>query len=127
MSDRTVMLAFTPDANMRAVGEAADAAGCALMLCGSGETPSRGSLPRDRPLVLLAVGPECGATLAAWVAVNGLEGVVGVGLVGVTAPWAEREECRCEGKALFGPCPHDRIPLGFLEPLRGVAERARVG
>ncbi len=84
-----VLLSFSPDANMRAVGEAANAAGLALMLCGPGESPSRGSLPRDRPLVLLAVGSECGATLAAWVDAHGLEGVAGVGIVGVTAPWAE--------------------------------------
>jgi len=116
-----VLLAFTPDANMRAVGEAADAAGLALMLCGPEESPSRWSLPRDRPLVLLAVGPEGGATLAAWVDAHGLEGVAGVGLVGVTAPWAAR--LGCDDPAHKGaPCGR---PLPSLEPLRGVAEQAR--
>lgn len=48
-------------------------------------------------------------------------------VIGATAPWAEREECMCEGKALFGPCPHAGIPLGPLEPLRAAAEMARAG
>lgn len=84
---------------------------------------------QHRPLFLLAIGPEGGAALARWVDAHGLEGVTGVGLVGVTAPWAEREFCcsGCSGVGLRGPCPYDRTPLGPLEGLRAVAERARVG
>ena len=89
---------------------------------------------QHRPLILLAIGPEGGAALARWVEAHGLEGVAGVGLVGVTAPWAER------GAVAFGdvdeptsvyagavPPLTEHLPLGPLEPLRAVAERARVG
>lgn len=87
------------------------------------------------PLILLAVGPEGGAALARWVAEHGLDGVAGVGLVGVTAPWAERTPRTCPACDTLGaPCGSsihydDRrfLPLGPLEPLRAVAERARKG
>ena len=56
------------------------------------------------------------------IATTTLEGVVGVGLVGVTAPWAERIEVAEK----FGFGEIDFLPLGPLEPLREVAERARL-
>ena len=81
------------------------------------------AVKRGEPLILLAVGPEGGATLARWVDAHGLDGVAGVGLVGVTAPWAERGGC--DDPAHKGaPCGR---PLPSLEPLRAVAERARGG
>ena len=42
---------------------------------------------RGDSLILLAVGPDGGAALARWIAEQGLDGVAGVALVGVTAPW----------------------------------------
>lgn len=83
---------------------------------------------QHRPLVLLAVGPEGGAALARWVEAHGLEGVAGVGLVGVTAPWAGRVEPCGYCSACRAPQPAGSyVPLDPLEPLRKVAERARVG
>lgn len=61
---------------------------------------------QHRPLILLAVGREGGAALARWVEEHGLEGVAGVGLVGVTAPWAERGACY--GEWLGGSGGHKR-------------------
>lgn len=99
-----------------------------------------------RPARLIAVGPEGGAALARWVAEHGLDGVTGVGLVSVTAPWAERwasvqaPRCpKCFGERTrpdTDDCKHwicacgwafTPLPLGPLEPLRAVAERARRG
>lgn len=78
---------------------------------------------KHRPLHLLAVGPEGGASLARWVEAHGFEGAEAVGLVGVTAPWAERGGC--DDPAHKGaPCSR---PLPSIEPLRAAAERARVG
>ena len=77
-----------------------------------------------RPLILLAIGPKGGAELARWVDAHGLDGVAGVGLVGVTAPWAER---RCERGCTTEACFYAAdalLPLAPLEPLRAVAERA---
>lgn len=75
------------------------------------------------PLILLAVGPEGGSALARWVEAHGLDGVVGVGLVGVTAPWADRIQ-RVDSRHAQWPCA---LPLGPIEPLHAVAQRARVG
>jgi hypothetical protein len=85
-----------------------------------------------RPARLIAVGPEGGAALARWVAEHGLDGVQGIGLVGVTAPWAERLQGRCSkhyhlcGDEACDPTEH-RLPLGPLEGLRVAVERARRG
>jgi len=83
--------------------------------------------PSVQPAHMLAVGPEGGAALARWVAERGIDGVRGIGLVGVTAPWAER---RASTVREFWRSPHEtttRLPLGPIEPLRAVAERARSG
>ena len=80
------------------------------------------------PLVLMAV--RCLRCIAE----QGLDGVRGIGLVGVTAPWAERRERSCEACMIDGaPCNtpshwDDRRyrPLGPIEPLRSVAERGAV-
>jgi len=101
-----------------------------------------------RPCYLIAVGGEGGAALGRWIETHGLDGVAGVGLVGVTAPWAARRMCpACRSKPLesrtaanspmnraiargethytCGLCRGSCVQIGPLEPLRGVAERAR--
>ena len=88
---------------------------------------ARGWTSQGEPLILLALGAEGGAALARWVDAHGLDGVAGVGLVGVTAPWAEREPL-LHGPCFLQDCDHiieERLPLGPVEPLRAVAERAR--
>lgn len=87
------------------------------------------AMGESQALILLAVGPEGGANLARWVEAHGLDGVVGVGLVGVTAPWAERRSpiAQTLEEADAGRGAPFPLPLGPLEPLRKVAERAREG
>lgn len=90
---------------------------------------------QGEPLILLGIGPAGCASLAAHVAGRGLDGVRAVVLVESSAPWAERtkkQSCPacgfpgCDGPGCTCPC-HPRIPLGPIEPLRAVAERAREG
>lgn len=78
-------------------------------------------------VVLLGVGAEGCAALAQRVEAEGLEGVAAVVLIAPSAPWAERRwSYGADGTA--APRAHtlaERLPLGPLEPLRAVAERAR--
>jgi hypothetical protein len=91
------------------------------------------------PLILLGIGPVGCAELARRIAEHGLDGVAGIGLVGPEAPWAERKAlCACgidlhdvgaddRGWCRFCGCVDvvRRLPLGPLETLRAVADRAR--
>jgi hypothetical protein len=47
----------------------------------------------DELVVLLAIGGEGSASLVQWIGRHGLDSVIGIGLVGVTAPWADRGTC----------------------------------
>jgi hypothetical protein len=90
----------------------------------------------SRPLVLLGVGRE-GCEAVARRCAAGLDGVVAVVLVGPSTPWAERVPAMVGGMPPIGgggqprdetwtPRYEDRRPLGPLDPLRAVAERARL-
>lgn len=115
-----ILLAFCASSDRERVSAAADAISIYALFTEVGRCMAREG---SRPLVLLAIGPEGGASLARWVEVYGLDGVAGIGLLGVTAPWAERIQ-RVDSRHAQWPCA---LPLGPLEPLRKVAERARVG
>lgn len=108
---------LTVEPALRASGVRARVLHCAPMI-----TPDDG-------LTLIAVGLEGGADLARWIDAHGLDGVRGIGLVGVTAPCAERVPTYHAACSIPG-CDHEEseaLPLGPLEPLREVAERARRG
>lgn len=120
-----LVFAFCQEAERQTVRDACEEAGIAPPWFEKVPRPL-GVKPR---LILLAIGPEGGAALARWVDSHGLNGVVGVGLAGVTAPWAERRspltQTLEESDAGRGaPFP---LPLGPIEPLRAVVEMARVG
>ena len=110
----------------RRVQVATDAIGARWALwCGESTTQLADELG-DSPSILLGVGAAGCAALARRVEQDGLEGVVAVVLVDPGAPWAERE--RCGGCAPDGTCDGagSILPLGPLEPLRAVADRARI-
>ena len=138
-----ILLAFCASSDRERVLEAANRIPLYALFTDAAHAMAR-EVPR--PLILLAVGHEGGAALARWVDAHRLDGVAGIGLVGVTAPLAEPRCCLCHGgktiaTGLTGlldrklvPCPLCKggaspptLPLGPLEPLRKVAERARRG
>lgn len=88
-------------------------------------------------VVLLAVGGDSAAPLVRWIGRHGLDSVTGIGFVGVTAPWAEpyrteppvldRMVAALEASRVYGGARVAHVPLGPLDPLRVLAERARRG
>lgn len=83
------------------------------------------------PLILLGIGEDGRAAVARRVEADGLDGVAAIVLVAPSAPWASRVRPKWAPCGLLdhdGSCGCDGyVPLGPLEPLRAVAERARLG
>lgn len=111
-----LILAFCAPGDVERVTAARDAA-CAPR--GPGHRPAigfdPGALGSWKPRILLGVGPAGCASLAAYVAERGLEGVAAVVLVEPAAPLAKLS---AQGHSLYQS-------LGPLEPLCAAAERAR--
>jgi len=89
-------------------------------------------VPQGVPLVLVGVGMDGCATLAAYVAEHGVERVSAVVLIEPSAPDTERVPVLDMGGVIIGaPSPTgtvkygERRPLGPLEPLRAMANEAR--
>lgn len=89
---------------------------------------------QGEPVVLLGIGREGCEAVARRVS-EGLDGVVAICLIGPEAPWAESVRhcdqcsltlaaCCCDGSKRLSSTL--RLPLGPLEPLRAVADRARM-